>query len=53
MVPIDGNRSVLHDRIEYAMPLGMIGKYLGKWIMMHKFERLFTFRHKVTLESLS
>ena len=53
MVPIGANRSVLHDHIRFALPLGMAGRLLGKWIMMSKFERLFSYRHEVTRKAVA
>jgi len=42
---------ILCDRITFDMPLGKPGALLGRLIMLPKFERLFCYRHKVTLEA--
>ena len=43
----------LTDRITFEMPLGKFGALIGHLIMIPKFERLFRYRHKVTLEAFS
>lgn len=51
--PIDGRRSILHDRITFALPFGPIGAMIGRMIVMREFERLFTFRHEATRRALA
>lgn len=51
IIPVDANRSVLHDHVTFTMPLGRLGQWLGRLIILPKFERLFTFRHRITLEA--
>jgi ligand-binding SRPBCC domain-containing protein len=53
ILPIDATHSVLHDHITFTMPFGRLGHALGRLIILRKFERLFTFRHRVTREALS
>lgn len=38
----------LEDRIEYALPLGFLGRWFGGWFVRRKLERLFEYRHRVT-----
>lgn len=40
--------AVLEDKIEYRLPLGMLGDFGGKAFTIKKLERLFAFRHRVT-----
>jgi ligand-binding SRPBCC domain-containing protein len=40
--------TILRDEIEYLMPLGTIGRWLGEWFIRRKLQRMFTFRHEVT-----
>jgi uncharacterized protein (TIGR01777 family) len=48
----DGDGSVLEDAIEYALPLGAIGRLGGGWVARAKLERLFRHRHAVTAADL-
>ena len=38
----------LEDRVEYALPLGFLGRWLAGGIVRRKIEQLFEHRHKVT-----
>jgi len=38
----------LIDRIEYELPLGLLGRIGGGWFARRKIERMFEFRHEVT-----
>ncbi len=38
----------LDDRIEYELPLGLLGRLGGGWVTRRKLERMFEFRHEVT-----
>jgi ligand-binding SRPBCC domain-containing protein len=42
----------LEDRIEYALPLGWLGKLAAGPFVRKKLDRLFTYRHRVTAEAL-
>jgi hypothetical protein len=42
----------LEDRVEYALPLGILGKWFGGWIVRRKLEKLFTYRHEVTAREI-
>ncbi|HMP88620.1 MAG TPA: SRPBCC family protein [Kiritimatiellia bacterium] len=49
---IEPGTCVLSDTITFSMPLGVIGYWIGKWFVMRKFDRLFAFRHDVTLKAI-
>lgn len=49
--PAGPHDSYLEDRIEYALPFGIIGRILGAAIMRRKLERMFEYRHRVTFDS--
>jgi ligand-binding SRPBCC domain-containing protein len=53
MIPESANSCVLEDRVEYELPLGMIGKFFGGWFVRRKLEKLFHYRHRVTIEALA
>lgn len=40
--------SYLEDRIEYVLPLGILGRLFGAAFIRRKLHRLFTYRHQVT-----
>jgi ligand-binding SRPBCC domain-containing protein len=40
----------LEDRIEYALPLGFLGRWLLGAFIERKLQRLFEYRHRVTRE---
>jgi hypothetical protein len=50
--PIAEHACVLKDRIEYALPLGIIAKFLAGWWVHRKLDRLFQYRHAITLQEL-
>ncbi len=52
MLPKTERTSVLEDNIVYRLPLGSIGRALGKKTMQRKLERLFRYRHEVTAQDL-
>jgi len=43
----------LEDRIEYALPLGPAGRLLGGELVRQKLERLFNYRHRVTVQDIT
>jgi len=43
----------LEDRIEYALPLGWLGRLFGGAFARRKIERMFEYRHRVTREALA
>lgn len=49
----DGEENcLLRDEIEYALPLGILGNLFGGRGVARKLERLFAYRHRVTLQDL-
>ena len=44
----DGGSCVLRDRIEYALPFGVLGRFLGQGYVQRSLERTFNFRHQTT-----
>lgn len=43
---------LLRDEIDYELPGGILGKWLGGAVMEARLERLFTYRHAQTREAL-
>ena len=50
--PVASNACVLEDRIEYVLPLGIIGNVLAGWWVHRKLDRLFQYRHATTLQDI-
>ncbi len=48
MVPTGPDSCVLEDRIEYALPFGLLGDLAARLIVEPKLNRLFAFRHNAT-----
>lgn len=44
--------TVLEDDVEYALPVGTLGRVVGGGYARHRLERLFAYRHAVTREDL-
>lgn|GEM_PF-205630 len=40
--------TLLRDEVEYSVPLGRIGRWLGGWLVRHKLEAMFAYRHEKT-----
>lgn len=40
--------TLLRDEVEYAVPLGVIGRWLGGWLVRRKLEAMFAYRHEKT-----
>lgn len=51
--PRDEGGSLLEDRIEYALPGGWVGHFLGKRLVAGKLRRMFRYRHDVTRDDLA
>jgi len=43
----------LEDRIQYSLPLGVLGRRLGGGYLQRKLERLFDYRHRITAQDLA
>ncbi len=52
MIPEGPHACVLEDTIDYELPLGALGKLIGRSIMQRKLTRLFAYRHAVTLRGV-
>lgn len=50
---IDPQRSRLTDSIRYRLPLGWFGRIFGKPLVERKLDRLFRYRHAVTVAALT
>jgi hypothetical protein len=48
MDPDGAGGTLLHDRVEYELPLGLLGELVGGWYARRRLERMFDFRHAVT-----
>jgi len=40
--------SFLRDEVDYQAPLGLIGRWLGDWLIRRKLQRMFAYRHETT-----
>ena len=40
--------TILRDEVNYAVPLGLLGQWLGGWFVRRKLEAMFAYRHEVT-----
>lgn len=47
------SRCWLEDDIEYALPLGRLGRWLGGSMVRRKLQRVFRYRHQVTANDLA
>jgi len=53
MTPEGPASCILEDRIEYELPLGILGKVFGNWFLRRKLKKLFLYRHRVTAEAMT
>lgn len=53
MVPDGPGRSLLHDRVEYALPCGALGRLLAGRLVRRRLARTFAYRHRVTAAALA
>lgn len=53
VVPVGPDKCFLEDDIEYALPLGCLGKLLGGSLVRRKLERMFRYRHQITASDLA
>ncbi|MFT5052551.1 MAG: hypothetical protein ACI8QZ_003986 [Chlamydiales bacterium] len=53
MRPADGGGSVLEDRVRYALPLGYLGAAVAGGFVRKKLERMFAYRHRITVQDLA
>ncbi len=45
-------KSILEDRVEYTLPLGLLGRALGRGFAEEKMRQVFEYRHAVTARDL-
>ena len=43
----EGN-AILRDEVDYCLPMGMLGRWLGGALVRRKLQRMFDYRHEVT-----
>jgi len=43
----------LEDRVEYALPFGVLGRWFAGWYVRRKLTKLFEYRHEVTAHEVS
>lgn len=53
MFPDGADKSILEDSIEYVLPLGILGRLFGGAVARAKLERMFTYRHEVTVQDIA
>jgi len=51
--PKGTSECLLEDRVEYALPLGWLGSWLGGTFVRRKLDRLFDYRHSVTIKDIA
>lgn len=39
---------MLRDEVDYSVPLGVVGRWLGGWLVRRKLEAMFGYRHETT-----
>jgi ligand-binding SRPBCC domain-containing protein len=44
----DGDGCVMEDRIEYALPMGALGRAVGGGMVVRRLDRMFDYRHETT-----
>ncbi len=52
ITPLTGRSCVLDDHIEYALPLGTLGRVLGGGYVRGRLARTFRYRHDITLHDI-
>jgi ligand-binding SRPBCC domain-containing protein len=52
-VPESETSSWLEDRVEFELPLGWLGKWMGSGYTRRRLERMFLWRHKAAAEELA
>ncbi len=53
MLPDGPERSILEDAVEYALPLGALGRLAGGAFARRRLARTFAWRHQATRAALS
>lgn len=52
MLPAEGEGCVLEDKVHYKLPLGALGSAVAGAFVRKNLERLFAYRHRVTIQDL-
>lgn len=52
-VPGDNGTSTLEDHVQYALPMGALGRIFGAGFARKRIERLFAYRHRVLADDLA
>lgn len=53
MEPDGSSASWLEDRIEYVLPFGWLGRWLGGWMVRRRLDQMFEYRHRITREAFA
>jgi ligand-binding SRPBCC domain-containing protein len=53
MIPEGPSMCRLEDCIEFELPFGWIGRFLGAWYVRRKLKKLFRYRHRLTAEAMA
>lgn len=48
MLDGDNGSTILRDEIDYQLPLGWVGSFLGDWLVRKKLQTMFEYRHRTT-----
>ena len=51
--PAGPSACYLEDRVEYSVPLGVLGRMVAGRFVRRKIERLFAYRHEVTARAMA
>jgi len=51
--PDGADACFLEDRVEYALPFGIFGRWVAGWYVRRKLEKLFEYRHQVTIREVA
>lgn len=51
--PEGDSACILEDRVEYALPFGVLGRWIAGWYVRRKLAKLFEYRHRVTARELA
>jgi uncharacterized protein len=52
MIPDGDDGCILEDHVEYRLPLGVLGRWGGAGFVRRKLERMFEYRHRITLDDV-
>ncbi len=49
----DGDGCVLRDELDFTLPGGVIGRWLGERVLCDRLRRVFSYRHRITAQDLA